>query len=172
MKEIPLTQGKIAIVDDEDYVYLSQFKWYAVRVKNRSGEREYWYAGRGYRVKGQASPKQVYMHNEVLVPMPGLITAHSNCDGLDNRKENLYAGTKSQVSYRKRLAQRDLPRATRFSENKRKVEADIGFAGKKIYLGRFDTAEAAEKAYYAALAEHCGEEFSDATRSSRRRADV
>lgn len=29
MKEMPLTQNQVAIVDDEDYEWLSEFKWYA-----------------------------------------------------------------------------------------------------------------------------------------------
>ena len=28
MKEIPLTQGKFTIVDDDDYEELSKYKWY------------------------------------------------------------------------------------------------------------------------------------------------
>jgi len=31
---IPLTQGKFAIVDAEDYDWLSRYKWYATKAKN------------------------------------------------------------------------------------------------------------------------------------------
>jgi len=31
MIEIPLTQNKVALIDDEDYELVSQYKWYAVR---------------------------------------------------------------------------------------------------------------------------------------------
>jgi hypothetical protein len=42
MNKIKLTQGKVAFVDDEDYEYLSQWKWGALKIGR------FYYAQRGY----------------------------------------------------------------------------------------------------------------------------
>ncbi len=68
MKTIPLTQGKIAIVDDSDYEYLSQWKWHY-----NSG-----YAERG---------KHIHMHRVVLGTSQTV--DHINGETLDNRRSNL-----------------------------------------------------------------------------------
>lgn len=33
MKEIPLTQGKVALIDDEDYSLVSGYRWHAEKMK-------------------------------------------------------------------------------------------------------------------------------------------
>ena len=33
-KEIPLTQGYVALVDDEDYERVNKFKWHALALQN------------------------------------------------------------------------------------------------------------------------------------------
>lgn len=84
MKTIQLSKGKEALVDDEDYEYLSQWKWYY---------------NRGYAVRG-ANPK-ILMHRIVNNTPIGLDTDHINRNGLDNRKCNLRNATRQQnVIYR------------------------------------------------------------------------
>ena len=86
-KKISLTQGKFALVSDEDFLYLSRWKWHAA---NCSGSRRgiKWYARRSFRRKGKSV--KVSMHRVVgLCVCPSLVVDHINGDGLDNRRENL-----------------------------------------------------------------------------------
>jgi hypothetical protein len=82
MKEIPLTQGKVALVDDEDYEFLSRWKWCAMR-QGYDRFRAY----RGTESKGRF--KGVLMHRVITGALPGQTVDHINRDPLDNRKENL-----------------------------------------------------------------------------------
>jgi hypothetical protein len=82
-KTIPLTQGKVAIVDDEDYNKLIQFKWSARR-DSKSGT---WYALHTYR-EGNGW-KTILMHRKIVNASDGMDVDHENHNGLDNRKFNL-----------------------------------------------------------------------------------
>tara|TARA_R110000868_G_scaffold146432_1_gene367237 strand:- start:666 stop:1151 length:486 start_codon:yes stop_codon:yes gene_type:complete len=96
MKEIQLTQGKVALVDDEDYDYLMQWKWFA----NKKGST--FYAVRS--LHSNNVRKTIFMHrlitNNINTKMQ---TDHLNGNGLDNRKINLRICTTSQNSMNRGL---------------------------------------------------------------------
>ena len=88
METIPLTQGYSALVDDEDYHRVSQFKWCIVR----SGLNVY--------ACTTLNKKQILLHRFLLNLKPSIQGTsspvdHINQDSLDNRKENLRVTTVS-----------------------------------------------------------------------------
>lgn len=89
MKTIRLTQGKQATVDDSDYAFLSQWKWSAT--KRHSG---IWYAVR------YEDGNAILMHR-ILLGHP-CETDHKNGNGLDNRRQNLRACTRTQNQQNRR----------------------------------------------------------------------
>lgn len=150
---IPLTQGKVAIVDLEDYDRLSQFKWHAF--KGRSG----WYARRGLNDRTWE-----WMHRFLAGAVKGQKVDHQNGDGLDNRRDNLRFTTNTlnnaNRSRSKRTAfpykgVRIISRAK--PTTPRPWGAYIRNEGKKIYLGTYRTAEDAARAYDEKARELFGE---------------
>ncbi len=91
MKLIPLTQGQFAQVDDEDYDYLMQFKWYARKGKNtyyvvRNSERDLDY-----------KQHTLFMHRIILnVTDPNVKIDHKDRNGLNCQKGNIRTATSSQ----------------------------------------------------------------------------
>lgn len=95
-KQIPLTQGKFAIVDDEDYDWLSQWKWYF----------SHGYAKRDRHIcmVGKKEKKErIYMHRLINKTGSNVTTDHINGDKLDNRKENLRCCTDAQNNMNKSI---------------------------------------------------------------------
>lgn len=88
MKEIQLTQGKVALVDDEDFEWLSQWNWYA----NKDPRNHRYYA------KRICGNKWLKMHRVIMGAKQGEEVDHINGDGLDNRRCNLRVCTHSQNS--------------------------------------------------------------------------
>lgn len=93
MKEIPLSRGMHALVDDDDFDNLSRFKWCVV---NPSPTR--WYAVR------RDKKKFIYMHHVLLPKQDGLITDHIDGNGLNNQRQNLRRATpfENRINSRKR----------------------------------------------------------------------
>lgn len=98
MKKIYLNKDKITFVDDEDFEYLSQWKW-------QYGTHGY--ASRTIYVKGSGRKNQknehILMHRVINKTPDGMITDHINQDKLDNRRSNLRTANKSLNSINRPL---------------------------------------------------------------------
>lgn len=147
MKKIPLTKGQVAIVDDADYKWLSQWKWYA----GWSRTAHTFYA---YRREWRNGKKlNIAMHRQILGleygdPRQG---DHVNHEGVDNRRANVRI-----VSRRQNLWNRRSAKGYSLNKASGKYVAYITMPnGKMKYLGQFNSAKeakaariAAEKTYY------------------------
>src|SRR5260370_40767547 len=80
MGEIPLTKGKVALVDDEDFEWLNQWNWYA------SEDRNTFYAVRTDYSTGKRV--RIYMHRFIIAGGKGQEIDHKNGNGRDNQRLN------------------------------------------------------------------------------------
>ncbi len=153
MKHIPLTQGKFAIVDDEDYEYLMQWKWYALRNGNT------YYAVRNFRGSAQSKARQgkILMHRIIAQTSPGAHTDHENHNGLNNRKTNLRQCTFGENQYNR------LPTDNCRSQYRGVCWGRIGWVARikhnsrSIWLGSHTSEVGAAKAYNRKAQELFGE---------------
>lgn len=94
MKEIKLTKGYIALVDDEDFEYLSKHSWHSV-IYNKKKNKQHIYAQTTIRAKDLK--KNYKMHRYILNLIDTKLDIdHINGNTLDNRRCNLRICTRSQ----------------------------------------------------------------------------
>lgn len=153
--QIPLTQGKVALIDEADYPYVAQFKWYA---HNSRGK---FYAARQTRV-GPYKQKRVFLHIELMQPPDGMQVEHISGDSLDCRRENMRHSTQAENNRNKgRHRNAKNPYVGVFKMGPRYVSAPwrayIGHEGKVIHLGYFSTPEEARDVRDAKARELHGE---------------
>ncbi len=149
MREIPLTRGQVALVDDADYEWLSGWKWYANRKRDR------WYA-----VRNTASHRFIRMHRAILgldFGDPRQVD-HINNDGLDNRRFNLRItnphGNNGNVGLRRDNTSGF--RGVSWDKTRGRWMACLRMGGHIMHLGRFDTPEAAARAWNEAALAYWG----------------
>jgi len=141
-RRIPLTRGRFAIVDPEDYDRLSRHKWFLAESPTGS------YAARWQR--NRRGRKKIWMHREVIDVPRGMVCDHINGNGLDNRKANLRPATVSQnlCNRPKRTGPtRSKYKGLEWDRRQRKWKARIQHDGRRIYLGSFASEIDAAQAY-------------------------
>ena len=153
MKEIKLTQGKVALVDDDDYEYLNQFKWYAHR--QRTGN---YYAGRSMNRK-MRSQRTLHMHRFIMDPPDNLTVDHIDGNGLNCQRSNMRLCTHAQnVLNRKPICIAGyIGVQIKHQRGTTSIHAEIAYKKKRYYLGTFKTIEDAARARDAKAIELYGE---------------
>jgi hypothetical protein len=136
---IPLTQGKHAMVDAEDYDRVKRHKWCLSRVGNRL------YAYRKHHGKTQR------MHQFIMNPPKGKVVDHHDGNGLNNRRCNLRICTPQQNACNHR--RRKEPGASspyigvyRYKGQPDKWYVKVQCRGDVTNLGPFDSAIEAARA--------------------------
>ena len=152
MKEIQLTQGKVALVDDEDYEWLNQWKW----TYNQAGKtmRAVRHTHNGHHYKGC-----VFMHRLILDAPAELDVDHIDGNGLNNQRANIRICTRSQ-NFMNRMKQpggTSMYKGVRWLKKSGKWEARIKTADEHMSLGRYEDEKDAARAYNEAALKHFGE---------------
>jgi hypothetical protein len=147
-KQIPLTQGKVALVDDDMYDYLMQWKWQA----KRNRKSDLWYA---YRSVWKGKP--VFMHRAIMNAPAGFDVDHKDNNGLNNLRSNLRICTHAQNSINQQKHKNNTSGYKCVYPVRKRWCAKIRYNNKNVHLGMFDTPEDAARAYDAKAKELYGE---------------
>lgn len=148
MNAIKLTRGFVAMVDDEDYDYLNQWKWYA-------GKGRYTYYGRRWSRVYKGEPRKcIMMHTQIMNTPAGMQIDHKDHNGLNNQKSNLRICNGSQnTSNRKSFGRSKYLGVTIWPNEKAtkshtiRICAALSHNNKHIHIGYFKTEEDAARAY-------------------------
>lgn len=146
MKYIELTQGKQAIVDDDLYDWLNQWKWY---YKNApTGEGGYACRNEGHHGK----QKTIRMHMVINQTPPGLATDHINGNKLDNRRANLRSANHIQNGHNQGMHSNNTSghKNIYWHKRDRKWRVQIRDGIRKVYVGSYKDLESAVEARDAA----------------------
>jgi hypothetical protein len=147
MKEIKLTKGKISLVDEIDYNWLSKYNWqynetngYAFRLSKQEDD------GSNY---NRHKRRKIYMHKVINNTSNGFQTDHINGNRLDNRRVNLRTVTNRQNQQNRSIDCRNNSgyKGVHFFKRDSNWQAYITYNGKRKHLGYYSNSKLAGIVY-------------------------
>lgn len=141
MRRIKLTRGKYAIVDNDDYTLVSNWKWYAAQ------QPKTFYAARSARVNGKKVT--IWMHRVINETPKNKFTDHINGRGLDNRRQNLRDAShrENMLNNTRHKIGSSKYRGVSWHIGSKAWIAQITVDSKNNWIGSFRTEKAARDAY-------------------------
>ncbi len=144
--EVPLTQGKVALISKSDWPLVSRYPWYAHR------QQYTWYARTNSGPSGSISLHRLILPGKALVD-------HIDRNGLNNTRENLRPLTQQSntINSGKQRNNTSGYIGVDWSKQHKKFRARLKVDGSSHYLGLYCTAAEAAIAYDRAWTEWAGE---------------
>ena len=140
MREITLSQGMVALVVDEDFDLVSQFKWHAYKDHNAF-----------YAQAHDTPATTIYMHRILLGVGRGcrdVKVDHRDGNGLNNQRYNLRLATHAQnMQNRRKVAGKHRYKGVTPTATPGMWRARIRVDQKELHLGSFYSEEFAASAY-------------------------